>query len=138
VDIRADIYGLGGVMYYMMLGRPAFDGGNVAQKLMRHQSEVPKLLSDENPEIPVGLAHVVARMLAKSPADRPRTPAHVVDELQPWLTDVDPPTIEEMPPERFWTHRDIDTKSKLSSSAMISKSSRALILKSMLTGPAPQ
>ena len=138
VDIRADIYGLGGVMYYMMLGRPAFDGGNVAQKLMRHQSEVPKLLSDETPEIPVGLAHVVARMLAKSPADRPRTPAHVVDELQPWLTDVDPPTIEEMPPERFWTHRDIDTKSKLSSSAMISKSSRALILKSMLTGPAPQ
>lgn len=138
VDIRADIYGLGAVMYFLLLGRPPFDGGNVAQKLMRHQSETPRLLSDENPVIPLGLARVVARMLAKSPADRPRTPAHLVDELQPWLKDVDPPTTEEMPPERFWTHRDIDTKGMLSSSAMISKSSRALILKSMLTGPAPQ
>ncbi|WP_157369971.1 serine/threonine-protein kinase [Zavarzinella formosa] len=138
VDIRADIYGLGAVAYFMLTGHPPFDGGNVAQKLMRHQSEVPRLLSEEDPKIPVELATVIARMLAKSPADRPLTPARVVDELQPWLMDVDPPTIEEMPPERFWSHRDIDTKAKLSTSAMISKSSRALILKTMLATPAQQ
>ena len=84
VDIRADIYALGAVAYFLLTGKPPFDGGSVAQKLIRHQTEVPKPADAVRPEIPAGVAGVVARMLAKSPAERPHSPARVIADLSSW------------------------------------------------------
>ena len=39
VDIRADIYGLGGTFYFLLTGRCPFPDGTVAQKLLLHQQK---------------------------------------------------------------------------------------------------
>src|SRR5579871_89013 len=42
VDIRGDIYSLGGTFYFCLTGVPPFAEGNVAQKLIWHQTRQPK------------------------------------------------------------------------------------------------
>src|SRR5262245_1986737 len=130
VDGRADVYSLGAAAYFLLTGRPPFDGGDAQEKLLRHQTEVPRRADAERPEVPAGVADVIARMLAKAPNGRPQTPARVVAELKPWLTEVPPPTPEEIP-NQYTPHRDVDTQARHSTAAMVSKSSRALIMKTM-------
>jgi serine/threonine protein kinase len=131
VDIRADVYALGAVAYFLLNGKPPFDGGDVNQKLTRHHTEVPRRLNELRSDVPARLADVVARMLAKEPAGRPSTPARVIAELRPWVVDVPPPTPEEMPPPKYIPGGEVDTKARLSTMALLSKSSRALLLKTM-------
>ena len=132
VDGRADIYALGAVAYFMLTGKTPFDGGSVAQKLIRHQTEVPGLVTSLRPDVPEGLAAVVARMLDKDPARRPQTANRVIAELRPWVVDVPPPTPEEMPPTRYDPGQDMDTKARQSTMALMSRSSRDLLLKTMI------
>jgi eukaryotic-like serine/threonine-protein kinase len=132
VDGRADVYGLGAVAYFMLTGKPPFDGGSVAQKLIRHQTEVPAPVTALRPEVPEGLAAVVARMLDKDPARRPQTANRVIAELRPWVVDVPPPIPEEMPPSRYDPGQDMDTKARQSTMALMSRSSRDLLLKTMI------
>jgi eukaryotic-like serine/threonine-protein kinase len=132
VDGRADVYALGALAYFVLTGKPPFDGGSVAQKLIRHQTEVPALVTDLRPDAPAGLAAVVARMLAKDPAGRPQSANRVIAELRPWVRDVPPPTPDEMPPSRYDPGQDMDTKARHSTMALMSKSSRDLLLKTMI------
>jgi serine/threonine protein kinase len=132
VDGRADVYALGAVAYFVLTGKAPFDGGSVAQKLIRHQTEVPAPVTDLRPDIPAGLATVVARMLAKDPAGRPQSANRVIAELRPWVVDVPPPTPDEMPPSRYDPGQDVDTKARHSTMALMSKSSRDLLLKTMI------
>jgi serine/threonine protein kinase len=132
VDGRADVYALGAVAYFMLTGKPPFDGGSVAQKLIRHQTEVPAPVTGLRPEVPAELAAVVARMLVKDPAVRQQSARAVIAELRPWVVDVPPPTPEEMPPSRYDPGQDMDTKARHSTMALMSKSSRDLLLKTMI------
>ena len=125
-------YALGSVAYFVLTGKPPFDGGSVAQKLIRHQTEMPALVTAQRPEVPANLAAVVARMLAKDPAARPQTAGRVIAELRPWVADVPPPTPDEMPPTRYDPGQDMDTKARHSTMALMSKSSRDLLLKTMI------
>ncbi len=98
VDIRADIYGLGGTFYFMLTGQPPFPDGTVTQKLLWHQSKAPKPITDYRPDVPPQLVAVVMRMLAKDPNDRFTTPADLIAVLHPWVqTPIPPPTEAEMP-----------------------------------------
>jgi len=133
VDARADIYALGAVAYFLLTGRPPFDGGNVAQKLVRHQTEIPRPVDSLQPDIPAGVAGVISRMLAKDPAERPQFPARVIAELSPWVSDVAAPTTEEMPPGRYAPGQDVDTKARHSTMALMSRSSRDLLLRTMIS-----
>ena len=36
VDIRADIYALGGTLYYLLTGKVPYDGANPTEKLLKH------------------------------------------------------------------------------------------------------
>jgi serine/threonine protein kinase len=99
VDIRADIYSLGATFYYLLSGQPPFPDGAVGQKLIAHQVKEPTPLRDLRPDVPAELAALVARMMAKDPADRYQTPAAVVEALAPWtqMPALRPPD-SEMPP----------------------------------------
>lgn len=84
VDIRADIYSLGGTLYFMLTGRSPFGEGTVAQKLIWHQTRRPKPVRDQRPDVPEELVAVLEKMMAKAPADRFQTPADLVQALAPW------------------------------------------------------
>jgi len=98
VDIRADIYSLGGTLYYLLTGRPPFPEGTIAQKLTMHQTKQPRAIRADRPEVPAELEMVVAVMMAKDPADRYQTPIEVVEALSPWTAEpLPPPADQEMP-----------------------------------------
>jgi serine/threonine protein kinase len=98
VDIRADVYGLGGTFFYLLTGQPPFPEGTVAQKLLWHQTREPVELRNLRPEVPAELAAVVEKMMAKDVADRYQTPAEVMAALADWVqTPIAPPSEQEMP-----------------------------------------
>jgi eukaryotic-like serine/threonine-protein kinase len=98
VDVRADIYSLGATFYFLLTGQPPFPGGKAAQKLIWHQVKQPTPIRELRAEVPEGLGAVVAKMLAKKPAERYQTPADVVEALAPWTGQPVPlPSEREMP-----------------------------------------
>ncbi|HET6575230.1 MAG TPA: protein kinase [Fimbriiglobus sp.] len=98
VDIRADIYGLGGTFFYLLSGQPPFPEGTIAQKLLWHQTREPAELRSLRPEVPAELAAVVAKMMAKDAADRYQTPAEVMAALAGRVqSPIAPPDEKEMP-----------------------------------------
>ncbi|MBX9584456.1 MAG: protein kinase, partial [Gemmataceae bacterium] len=98
VDIRTDVYSLGATLYYLLAGKPPFPDGTIPQKLIWLRSREPAPVRELRPEVPDGLAAVVARMMAKNPADRYATPAEVAQALAPWTdTPIGPPSDREMP-----------------------------------------
>jgi hypothetical protein len=81
-DIRSDIYALGATLFHLVTGTVPFPGGSATEKLARHESEPPPPLGAVREGVPPGLEKLVARMLAKKPADRPQTPAEVAQTLR--------------------------------------------------------
>lgn len=98
VDIRADIYSLGGTFYYLLTGSAPFPEGNIAQKLMMHQSREPKPISLIRPEVPDGVIEIIDVMMKKNREDRYASPADLMTALAPYVqTPIPPPAEKEMP-----------------------------------------
>jgi hypothetical protein len=70
LDARGDLYSLGAVAFFALTGRPPFRGKTIGQLLAAHRADPPPLLTDFRPDVPADLAAVIARCLAKDPADR--------------------------------------------------------------------
>jgi serine/threonine protein kinase len=83
-DIRADIYSLGCTLYFLLTGRPPFEEDTAVKMVLAHLEKTPTSLAKVRPEVPVELADVVARMLAKDPAQRYQTPVEVIQALTPF------------------------------------------------------
>jgi serine/threonine protein kinase len=83
-DIRADIYSLGCTLYLLLSGVLPFEYETDAKLLLAHQTETPCSLHELCPDVPEALSDLVARMLAKNPADRPQTPLEAADALLPF------------------------------------------------------
>ncbi|WP_438038692.1 serine/threonine-protein kinase [Sorangium sp. So ce128] len=81
VDTRADVFALGCILYRCLTGRAAFQGNAGLAVLMKVLLEEPPRARDLRPGTPAALDDLVARMLAKSPLDRPADGGAVAAEL---------------------------------------------------------
>jgi len=85
VDARADIYGLGCTLYYLLVGHVPFPEGTLAQRIAAHQKRMPARIQDERPEVPDSLIEICWKMMAKDPNDRQQTAEEVSDDLTRFL-----------------------------------------------------
>lgn len=98
VDIRADIYSLGGTFYYLLTGSPPFPEGTIAQKLLWHQTRETRPVRSIRPDIPEALSRIIETMMRKEPERRFQSPVDVIAALAPWVqTPIPPPTEQEIP-----------------------------------------
>ena len=82
VDHRADIYGIGGVMYWLLTGQLVFTGDTPMQLLVQHAQATPEPPSTRTEvPIPKELDTIVLACLAKDPADRPQTARELARRL---------------------------------------------------------
>lgn len=72
IDHRVDVYALGVMLYEMLTGRLPFEGEGFVDVAMMHMNEPPPSLARhiDYSEFPAGLDEIIARAMAKSPADR--------------------------------------------------------------------
>ncbi len=82
-DIRSDMYSLGVVLWFVLTGKPLFNGP-LGRVFAQHISAKPpwKLLPVD---LPGGVRVLLARMLAKDRAHRPQTPAVLRREIEACL-----------------------------------------------------
>src|SRR5205085_2884539 len=82
VDIRADLYSLGCTLFFLLTGRVPFPGGSATEKLLRRQVEAAPDVRSRRPDVPEPVAALVARLLARRPAERYQTPAELALALE--------------------------------------------------------
>jgi eukaryotic-like serine/threonine-protein kinase len=70
VDARSDLYSLGVVGFFALSGRLPFDGPDAMTVLARHVTDPAPRLADVVPGVPLRLAEVIDRCLAKHPDAR--------------------------------------------------------------------
>lgn len=98
VDIRADLYSLGGTFYYLLAGSAPFPDGSIAQKLLWHQTREPKSIRLIRPDIPEEIVTIVERLMKKDANARYQTPAELMAALSPWVQNpISPPSDKELP-----------------------------------------
>ena len=67
VDLRADLYAAGVILYEMLAGKPPFEAEQIMPLLIKHMTEPPPPLPEH---VPDAIRRVVLRLLAKNPVER--------------------------------------------------------------------
>jgi eukaryotic-like serine/threonine-protein kinase len=82
VDARSDLWGLGVVLYEMLVGRTPFEGETVTDVLAAICESDPQPLKHRAPGVPPALQSVVERSLRKDPAERYQTAEEMLSDLR--------------------------------------------------------
>ena len=70
VDARADVYALGGVLFFLLTADVPFPREDDEAKLWAHLTEPPPAASSRTPGVAAEFDHAIRRALAKAPHDR--------------------------------------------------------------------
>jgi hypothetical protein len=82
VDPRADVYGLGAVLFRCLAGRPPFLGAHRLAVLAKILLEPVPQIRESSPDVPVEVEALLGRLLAKERDLRPGDGAALVDALE--------------------------------------------------------
>lgn len=91
LDVRSDIYSVGATLFTLLTNRAPFEGNNAVQVVANVLNQNPKPVTELRPDVPPGLARVVARCLAKEPAGRYPDYQRLRDALLPFSSRVPEP-----------------------------------------------
>jgi serine/threonine-protein kinase len=72
-DERSDIYSLGAVAYFLLTGRPPFEGERPIKIILAHAHDAVSPPSQHRGDLPHDLEQIILRCLAKNPLDRYRS-----------------------------------------------------------------
>ncbi|MFM8319965.1 MAG: protein kinase domain-containing protein [Chloroflexota bacterium] len=82
LDGRSDVYALAMVLYEMLSGRPPYAGETPTQQMMKHVLEPVPLIRQDNPQISPVLERILAKALAKDPAERYATASEFIQAAE--------------------------------------------------------
>lgn len=82
IDARSDLYALGCLIYWLLLGRAPYEGKSAAQIIIKQMREPAQPLSQYLPNIPERLDTLVMRLLEKVPSDRYSSASDVAHALR--------------------------------------------------------
>jgi Tol biopolymer transport system component len=85
-DARSDIFAFGALVYEMVTGRRAFDGGSHASVIAAILSVDPPPVTDLQPLVPQALDRLIRKCLAKNPEERWQSVHDLKTALQ-WVGD---------------------------------------------------
>ena len=81
VDVRADVYGVGALLYKLLTGSSPFPDEDPVTTLRRVVAEDPRRPRDLERTIPEAVELLIQRAMARSPADRPASARELECEL---------------------------------------------------------
>jgi formylglycine-generating enzyme required for sulfatase activity len=90
VDHRADVYGLGCTLYFLLTGKPPYVEPTALETLLAHRERPIPSVRDGRPDCPPALDALLRAMLAKRPEDRPADMNAVITGLEATAAEVAP------------------------------------------------
>ena len=86
VDARTDVYSLGATFFRLVTGKfPFHDCRSIVQVMTAHLTKAPPQPTELESSIPAGCDGIVARAMAKNPADRYQTTTELAEDLDALL-----------------------------------------------------
>ncbi len=77
-DEKCDLYGLGAVLYTMLVGRPPVEANHTSELIQAIQRSVPVSVQSQVLDCPIWLSAIIDQLLSKDPRERPFGAAAVV------------------------------------------------------------
>lgn len=90
IDARTDLFSLGVVMYELLTGRRAFPGDTLAEINHAVLETDPPPAHEVEPTVPRELSAMVARLMARAPADRYTCASELNADLRRWIVEHTP------------------------------------------------
>jgi predicted ATPase/GAF domain-containing protein len=81
VDQRSDLYAVGAVTYWLLTGEAPLKGDEPSELMHNLVAQSPADVRQLRPEVPAVMAELIARLLGKSPGDRPASASEALELL---------------------------------------------------------